>query len=109
MILRFDGGPMDGLEEDLPRGSPPHLIFRTPPVSAIVRAMETARYGEQPPDFGATYELVDVDRVAGVAMYEVHGEKRRERAVSSPMRFRGGANLKALSVRARERVRRGGV
>jgi hypothetical protein len=71
LILRFDGGPMDGLEEEQASGSPPALIFRTPPVSAIVRAMETARYGEEPPDFGATYELVDVDYVADVATYQL--------------------------------------
>jgi hypothetical protein len=71
MILRFEGGPMDGLGEDLPGGSPPHLIFRTPPVSAIVQAIETARYGEEPSDFGATYELVEIDYLGGVATYRV--------------------------------------
>lgn len=62
---------MDGLEEDLPAGAPPVVLFRTPPVSAIVRAMETARHGEEAADFGATYELVDVDYVVSVATYKV--------------------------------------
>lgn len=62
---------MDGLEEDQVSGSPPVLIFRTPPISAIVHAIETARFGEEPPDFGATYELVNVDHAAGVATYQV--------------------------------------
>ena len=65
---------MDGLEEEQSSGAPPILLFRTPPVSAIVRAIETARHGDDPGDFGARYELVDVDYVAGVATYRPSGD-----------------------------------
>lgn len=67
MILHFLGGPMDGLEEESEYA--PQILFRTPPISELVRAVETARHGEEPPDFGATYVLADV--TAGVATYEL--------------------------------------
>lgn len=67
MILQFEGGPMDGLREESEQV--PQLMFRTPPIGELVRAVETARHGEEPPDFGATYVLADV--TAGVATYEL--------------------------------------
>jgi hypothetical protein len=67
VILHFLGGPMDGLEEE--SGQAPEIVFRMPPIGELVRAVETARNGEEPPDFGATYLLVDV--TAGVATYQV--------------------------------------
>jgi hypothetical protein len=60
---------MDGFEEEQSSGSPPFLLFRAPPVGELVRAVETARRGEEPPDFGAMYELSEVDRTTGVALY----------------------------------------
>jgi hypothetical protein len=69
VILRFEGGPMDGLEEE--SVDAPFLLFRTPPVGEIVRAVETADDAEEPPDFGATYVLAEVDRVAELARYRV--------------------------------------
>lgn len=69
MILRFTGGPLDGLEEE--SEDAPHSMLRSPPVSVIMRALETARRGEEPPDFCAVYELAEVYRVAGTAVYRV--------------------------------------
>jgi hypothetical protein len=67
VILRFDGGPMDGLEEQYEAGEPPFMLLRTPPIDEMVHAHETADSWEEPPDFGGIYMLVGV--AAGVATY----------------------------------------
>jgi len=68
VILRFEGGPLDGKEET--SDGTPHLMFRTPLISEMMLAVETADPGEEPPDFGATYELVGLP-VGGVARYRL--------------------------------------
>jgi hypothetical protein len=67
MLLRFEGGPVDGHEES--SNTAPSVLFRTPPMSDILRAAETADEGTEMPLFGARYELVHFDEVAGVALY----------------------------------------
>jgi hypothetical protein len=69
VILRFEGGPLDGLAEE--SVDAPYLLFRTPPIGELVQAVETADDAGEDVDFGATYVLAEVDRVAGLARYRV--------------------------------------
>ncbi len=66
-LLRFIGGPCDGLEEvsSLAR----ERLLRSPSISDMVRAMETADPEQEPPDFSAEYQLVSLDREHDVAEY----------------------------------------
>jgi hypothetical protein len=66
-LLRFIGGPCDGLEEV---SSLAHeRLLRSPSISEMVRAMETADPEQELPDFSAEYQLVSLDRVRDVAEY----------------------------------------
>jgi hypothetical protein len=66
-LLRFIGGPCDGLEEvsDLAQ----ERLLRSPSMSEMMRAIETADPEEEPPDFAAEYQLVSLDRERDVAEY----------------------------------------
>jgi hypothetical protein len=66
MLLRFEGGPVDGLEES--SNSAPTTLFRSPRMSEMLRATETAEQTEVPL-FGALYELVHFNEIIGVALY----------------------------------------
>jgi hypothetical protein len=68
-LLRFIGGPSDGLEELAP--SAQERLQRSPAISEMVRAMETADPDEELPDFSAEYLLVSLDRTREVAEYRV--------------------------------------
>jgi hypothetical protein len=66
-LLRFIGGPCDGLEEV--SSSAQERLLRSPSVSEMVRAMETADPGQEMPDFSAEYRLVSLDRAREIAEY----------------------------------------
>ena len=68
-LLRFIGGPSDGLEELA--ASVQERLQRSPAISEMVRAMETADPDEELPDFSAEYLLVSLDRAREVAEYRV--------------------------------------
>jgi hypothetical protein len=68
-LLRFIGGPSDGLEELA--ASAQERLLRSPAISEMVRAMETADPDEELPDFSAEYQLVSLDRMREVAEYRV--------------------------------------
>lgn len=67
-LLRFVGGACDGLEEVSPAAH--RRLLRSPAISEMVRAMETADPGQEPPDFSTEYELIWLDRAREVAVYE---------------------------------------
>jgi hypothetical protein len=67
MLLRFEGGPLDGLEES--SNSSPAILFRGPPASEMLYLLQTADLDEATPPFGAFYELVNMDILAGIALY----------------------------------------
>jgi hypothetical protein len=60
VLLRFQGGFLDGLEEDSP--STPALLHRTRHSGDTVPSTENL-------ERDATYELVHIDYTAGVALY----------------------------------------
>ena len=66
-LLRFIGGPCDGLEEVAPYAD--ERVLRSPSISEMVRAMETADPAHDLPDFSAEYQLVSLDRERDVAEY----------------------------------------
>jgi hypothetical protein len=66
-LLRFIGGPCDGLEEVSNLAH--ERLLRSPSLSEMMRAIETADPEEKPPDFSAEYQLVSLDRERDVAEY----------------------------------------
>jgi hypothetical protein len=68
-LLRFIGGPCDGLEEE--STSIAERLQRSPWISEMVRAMETAEPGSKLPDFSAEYRLVSLDKAREIAEYQL--------------------------------------
>ena len=67
VLLRFIGGPCDGLEEVALRAD--ERLVRAPSISEMVRAMETADPDRDLPEFSVEYRLVSLDRERAVAEY----------------------------------------
>ena len=67
VLLRFIGGPCDGLEEVAPHAEA--RLTRAPSISEMVRAMETADPDHDLPEFSVEYRLVSLDRERAIAEY----------------------------------------
>jgi hypothetical protein len=68
MLLRFEGGPCDGREEE--SDATPERLVLTPNAGDFLRALGSEALEPMSPESHAVYELVHVDRELGIAVYE---------------------------------------
>jgi hypothetical protein len=68
MLLRFEGGPCDGHEEE--SNATPERLILTPSAEDFLRAIDPGTLEAISQDFRSVYELSHVDRELGIAIYE---------------------------------------